>query len=129
LDPREPRGFLLTRGCQLEVAGRFGNIPRKNVRGNGDSSRRNFGEFVRLLVALAGYVVKLDAIELVFEGSYGIAVCLHLVVVTTHVFHDLVDHELRVSPNVEALDARLNGDFEAAEEGLVLRHVVQRGKM
>jgi hypothetical protein len=36
----------------------------------------------------------------------------------------MVDHELRVSPHVEALDARLNGDFEAAKEGLLLGHVV-----
>jgi hypothetical protein len=28
------------------------------------------------------------------------------------------------SPYVEALDARLNGDFEAAKDGLVLGHVV-----
>jgi hypothetical protein len=32
-----------------------------------------------------------------------------------HVFHDLVDHELQAPPLVEAFDAYLNGDFEAAE--------------
>jgi hypothetical protein len=69
-------------------------------------------------------VVKLYAIELVLEGPHGIAVRLHLVVVTARVLHDLVDHELRVSPNVEALDARLDGDSEAAEKGFVLRHVI-----
>jgi hypothetical protein len=69
-------------------------------------------------------VVKLNAIELVLEGPYGIAVRLHLVVVTARVLHDLVDHELRVSPNIEALDARLDGDSEVAEKGLVLCHVV-----
>jgi hypothetical protein len=74
-------------------------------------------------------VIKLYAAELVFEGPYGIAVCLHLVVVTSRVLHDLVDHGLRVPPDVEALDARLDGDFEAAEKGLVLRHVVQCGEM
>jgi hypothetical protein len=41
-------------------------------------------------------MVKLEAIELVLEGSYNIAVCLHFVVVTTRIFHDLIDHELRV---------------------------------
>jgi hypothetical protein len=30
-------------------------------------------------------------------------------------FHDLVDHELRVPPHVEAFDAYFDGDFEAAE--------------
>jgi hypothetical protein len=69
-------------------------------------------------------VVKLYAVELVLEGPYGIAVCLHLVVLTAHVLHDLVDHELRVPPDVEALDAHLDGDFEAAEKGLILLHVI-----
>jgi hypothetical protein len=50
-------------------------------------------------------MVKLDAIELVFEGSYGFAVGLHLVVVAARVLHDLIYHELRVPPHVEALDA------------------------
>jgi anti-sigma factor RsiW len=36
----------------------------------------------------------------------------------------LVNHELRISPHVEALDAYLDGDLEAAEKGLVLSHVV-----
>jgi hypothetical protein len=69
-------------------------------------------------------VVEFYAVELVLEGPHGFAVCLHLVVVTARVLHDLVDHELRISPYVEALDSYLNGDFEAAKEGLVLGHVV-----
>ena len=40
----------------------------------------------------------------------------------------LIDDELGVSPNVEAFDAELDGDAEAAEEGLVFRHVVDTGK-
>jgi hypothetical protein len=39
-------------------------------------------------------------------------------------FHDLVNHELRISPHVEALGAYLDGNLEAAEQGLVLSHVV-----
>jgi hypothetical protein len=69
-------------------------------------------------------MVELDAIEPVLEGPYDIAVCLHLVVVTTRILHDLVDHELRVPADVEALDAHLDGDSQVAENGLVLRHVV-----
>jgi hypothetical protein len=69
-------------------------------------------------------MVKLDAVELVFEGSYDIAVCLHFVAVTTHILHDLVNHELQVTPDIEASDAYLDGDSEAAKKGLVLRHVV-----
>jgi hypothetical protein len=99
----------------LEVDGRLGDVLCKNVRGDRDPPRRDLGEFIRLLVVPAGHVVELDAIELVLEGSHGLAVCLHLVVVTTRVLHDLVNHELRVSPHVEALDACLNGDFEAAK--------------
>jgi hypothetical protein len=56
-----------------------------------DPPRRNFGEFVRPLVVPAEYMVKLDAVELVFEGSYCIAVCLHFIVVTTRILHDLVN--------------------------------------
>jgi hypothetical protein len=69
-------------------------------------------------------VVELYTVELVLKGPHGLAVCLHLVVVATRVLHDLVDHELLVSPHVEALDARLDGDFEATKEGIVLCHVI-----
>jgi hypothetical protein len=74
-------------------------------------------------------VIELDALELVFEDSYGVAVGLHLVVVTIRILYDLVDHELRVPPDVEAFDACLDGDSEAAKKGLVLCHVVRRGEM
>jgi hypothetical protein len=83
--------------------------------GDGDPPRHDLSELVRLLVIPTGHVVELDAIELVLDGSHGLAVRLHLVVVTARVFHDLVDHELRVPPHVEALDACLDGDFEAAK--------------
>jgi hypothetical protein len=73
--------------------------------------------------------MELDAVDLVFEGPYGVAVGLHLVVVTTRILHGLVDHELRVSPDVEAFDACLDGDFEAAKEGLIFRHVIGRGEV
>jgi hypothetical protein len=39
-------------------------------------------------------MVELDAIELVLEGSHGLAVGLHLVVMTARVLHDLIDDEL-----------------------------------
>jgi hypothetical protein len=69
-------------------------------------------------------VVEFYAVELVLEGSHSFAICLHLVVVAARVLHDLIDHDLRVSPHVEAVDACLDGDFEATKEGLVLGHVV-----
>jgi hypothetical protein len=74
-------------------------------------------------------VVELDAVELVLEGPHGLAVRLHLIVVAARVFHDLVDHELRVPPHVEAFDAYLDGDLEAAKQGLVLSHVVRCGEV
>jgi hypothetical protein len=69
-------------------------------------------------------VVKLDVVELVFKGLYGVAVCLHFIVVTTRILHDLVNHELCVSPDVEAFDACFDGDLKAAKKGLILHHVV-----
>jgi hypothetical protein len=107
----------------------FATSHAKNIRGNSDSPQRDFGEFVCLLVVPARNVIELDAIELVLKGSYGVAVGLHLVVVTTRVLHDLVNHELRVPLDVEAFDACLDGDSEAAKKGLILCHVVRRGEV
>ena len=45
---------------------------------------------------------------------------------TARLLHHLVDDELRVTAYVEALDAKLDGNAEATEEGLVLRHIVRR---
>jgi hypothetical protein len=78
---------------------------------------------------LAGDVIELDAVELVLEGAHSVAIGLHLVIVATRVLHDLVNHELRVSPDVEMFDACFDGNSEAAEEGLVLCHVVGRGEV
>jgi hypothetical protein len=69
-------------------------------------------------------VVELDAVELVLEGPHGLAVRLHLIVVAARVFHDLVNHELRIPPYIEVFDAYLDGDLEAAKQGFVLGHVV-----
>jgi hypothetical protein len=122
-----PEGSSWLEGVDSRLTDRLGTSRAKTFGGggDGDSPRRDFGELVRLLVVPAGYVVKLEAIELVLEGSYGIPVCIHFVVVTTRILHDLIDHELRVPPNVEVFDACLNGDSEAAKKGLVLRHVVR----
>jgi hypothetical protein len=90
---------------RLEDDRGLGDITGKNVRGDGDPLRRDLGQLVRFLVVPVGHVTELDAVELVFEGSHGLAVGLHLVVVATRVLHDLVNHELRIPPHVEALDA------------------------
>jgi hypothetical protein len=114
----------VARGVRLEDDGGLGDIVGKNVRGDGNPPGRDLGQLIRLLVVPAGHVIELDAVELVLEGSHGLAVRLHLVVVATRVLHDLVNHELLIPPHVEALDAYLDGDLEAAKEGLVLSHVV-----
>jgi hypothetical protein len=101
----------------------------KTFGGGIDPSRRDLGEFVRLLIVPSGHVVELDAVKLVLEGPHDLAIRLHLVVVAARVLHDLVNHELRVPPHVEAFDAYLYGDFEAAEQGLVLSHIVRRGEV
>jgi hypothetical protein len=74
-------------------------------------------------------VVELNVIEFVFKHAYGVAVCFHLLVVAARVLNDLVDYDLRVSPDVKALDAGLNGRSEATKEGLVFCHVVRRGEV
>jgi hypothetical protein len=71
-------------------------------------------------------VVELEPVELVFEATHHVAVRLHLLVVAAGLLHHLIDDKLGVSPDVEALDAKFDGDAEAAEEGLVLRHIVGR---
>jgi hypothetical protein len=65
------------------VAPRF--LFKKNNRGNGDSRQQNFGKFVRLLIVSVGDMIELDTVEIVLEGSYGVVVGLHLVIVTTHI--------------------------------------------
>jgi hypothetical protein len=74
-------------------------------------------------------MIELDVVELVLEGPHGLAVRLHLVVVAARVLHNLVDHELRTPPHIEAFDAYLDGDLEATKQGLVLSHVVRRGEV
>jgi hypothetical protein len=95
----------VVRGVGLEGDRGLSDVARENVRGDGDPPGRDLGEFVRLFVVPAGHMVELDAVELVLEGSHVLAVGLHLVVVTGRVLHDLINHELRVAPYVEALDA------------------------
>jgi hypothetical protein len=68
----------------------------------------------------------LNVVEFVLEGAHVVALGLPLVIVATRVLHELVNHELRVSPDIEAFDACFDGNSEVAEEGLILCHVVGR---
>jgi hypothetical protein len=49
-------------------------------------------------------VVELKAVKLVFKAPYLLIVGLHLGITATRALHDLVDHELRVTSNVELSD-------------------------
>jgi hypothetical protein len=100
-----PRGFCVARGVRLEGDRGLSDIAGENVRRDGDPPGRNLGQLVRLLVVPAGHVIELDAVKFVFEGSHGLAVDLHLIVMAARVLHDLIDYEMRVPPYVEALDA------------------------
>ena len=69
-------------------------------------------------------MIELEPVELVLEAMHYVAVRLHLLIVAAGFLHHLIDDELRISPDVKALDAKLDGDAEATEKGLVLQHVV-----
>jgi hypothetical protein len=49
-------------------------------------------------------VVKLEAVKLVLKALYLLTVGLHLGITSARALHDLVNHELRVTSNVEVLD-------------------------
>jgi hypothetical protein len=87
-----PEGSVWFEGCGSRVTDGWAISRAKTFGGDSDPPRRDLGEFVRLLIVPAGYVIELDAVELVLESPYGFAVRLHLVVVAARVLHDLVDH-------------------------------------
>jgi len=77
-------------------------VSRECVGWDRASSRGDLSEFVGRLVVLSGDVDELEAVELVLEPTYFLAVCLHFRVVAVGGLHHLVDDELGVASNVEA---------------------------
>ena len=65
---------------------------------------------VSRLVEAPWDVIEFEAVELVFQSSDFLVVRSHLGVVAAGLLHDLVNDQLRVTPNVEASDAQLDGD-------------------
>ena len=57
------------------------------------------------------------------------AICSHLSVVAARFFHDLVDDQLGVAPNIEVSDTQFNGDAHAIDECLIFSHIVGGGEM
>jgi hypothetical protein len=79
-------------------------IFRENVRWNCSSIRSDFREFIGGLIIYACNVVELEAVKLVLKAPYLLTVGLHLGITAARALHDLVDHELRVTTNVEVSD-------------------------
>ena len=69
-----------------------------------------FCECVGRFVEAPGDMIEFEAVEFVLQPSDLLTVCLHLGIVAARLFHDLVDDQLRVAPDVEASDAQLDGD-------------------
>jgi hypothetical protein len=79
-------------------------ISRENIRWNYGSTRSNFCEFIGGLIIPACNVVELEVVELVLKAPYLLTVGLHLGITAARALHDLVNHELRVTSNVEVPD-------------------------
>jgi hypothetical protein len=79
-------------------------ISRENIRWNCSSTRSNFREFIGGLIISACNVVELEAVKLVLKAPYLLTVSLHLGIMAARALHDLVDHELRVTSNIEVSD-------------------------
>jgi len=69
-------------------------------------------------------MVKLEAVEFFLQTPDCFAIHVHLGVVATGLFHDLVDDEPGVASDVESLDPQLDRDVETINKGLILRHIV-----
>ena len=83
-----------------------------------------FCECVGRFVEAPGDMIEFEAVEFVLQPSDLLTVCLHLGIVAARLFHDLVDDQLRVAPDVEASEAQLDGDSQAVDERFVFCSIV-----
>ena len=74
------------------------------------SAGRYFRERVGRFIEVPWDEIEFEAVESVLQPSDPLAVRRHLAVVAARLLHDLVDDQLRVTPDVEASDAQLDGD-------------------
>jgi hypothetical protein len=79
-------------------------ISHENVRWNCGSTRSDFREFIGGFIISVCNVVELKAMKLVLKAPYFLAVGFHLWIMAARALHDLVDHELGVTTNVEVSD-------------------------
>ena len=70
----------------------------------------SFHERVGRFIEVPWDVIEFEAVESVLQSLDFLAVCRHFGVVAARLLHDLVNDQLRVTPNVEASDAQLDGD-------------------
>jgi hypothetical protein len=74
-------------------------------------------------------VIELEAVKLVLEASYLLTIGFHLRIVAARVLHDLVNHEPRITTNVEVSNSELDSDAQTVNEGLILGYIVGGSKM
>jgi hypothetical protein len=63
-----------------------------------------FCEFICSLIIPACDVVEFETVKLVLKAPYLFTVGFHLGVTAARAFHNLIDHELGVAPNIEVSD-------------------------
>jgi hypothetical protein len=81
------------------------------------------------LVVVAQYMVQLEAVEPALQISYSLTVRHHLRVHVVLVLHDLIHDQLRLAPDLEALDPELDSDPETVDQGFVLGGIVRSWEM
>jgi hypothetical protein len=65
----------------------------------------------------------------VLKVPHLVAVGFHLRVVAVRVLHDLIDHELGITTNIEVSDPEFDGDAQPVNEILALCYIVGGGEM
>jgi hypothetical protein len=67
--------------------------------------------------------------EFVLKVPYLVAVGFHLRVTAVRVLHDLIDHVLGITTNIEVLDPKFDGDAQPVNESLILSYIVGGSEM
>jgi hypothetical protein len=79
-------------------------VSRENVLWDRSSTECDFHEFICGLIIPACDVIELEAVKLVFKAPYLFTGGFHLGVTAARALHDLIDHELRITSNIEVSD-------------------------
>jgi hypothetical protein len=74
-------------------------------------------------------VVEFEAMEFVLKAPHLVVVGFHLGVAIVRVLHDLVDHELGITMNIEVSDPEFDGDAQPINESLILSYIVGGSEM